>query len=123
MRPIERIDRTIDLLKKLVRKYPDKEFGTLMEEAFFLLQNQYFGLYISGNKMRSKFLAEWFHGKNTDSPSEMDGNEDAQMQNIKEIMDKVLEFSDKKDEESGRVHPMLVEDDIIEVIFKIMLEI
>ena len=121
LRPVERIDRIIDLLKELVQKYPEKSLGRLIEEIFLLMKNQYINLYLQGNRKRSNYLMAWFHGEDTDSQDYEHKNEETQLNDIEKLMKDVMENVHKREEEERLVHPMLVEDDELEVVMRITL--
>lgn len=105
MRPIERIDKIIAMLKNLVDQEPNKNktFGEIMEDLFLLMQNKYFDKVIEGNIRRDGFLRQWFSGV-------------PQAPMLNAVLDKALE----KEREETRVHVMLVEDDALEYALKHM---
>lgn len=114
MRPLERINRIIELVRSLVHKYPDKSFGEVMESAFLLLEEKFMREYIHGNLTRMEYIQDFV--------SRLTIKEvDEESKKIKSLMDRVLENVKELEKRETRIHPMLVEDDVFEELLKFMI--
>jgi len=116
MRPLERIDKIIDLVRTLICKYPDKSFGQVMESVFLLLGEKFINEYIQGNVTRLDYIQDLVDGTH-------DTEEDEETKNIKNIMNNVLDYVKELEKKETRVHPMLVEDDVFEAVLRFMIDI
>jgi hypothetical protein len=113
MRPLERIDRIIELVRSLVHKYPEKSFGEVIESAFTLLEKKFMREYIRGNLTRMGYIQ--------DLVSDVTDKEvDEEVKKVKYLINKVLENVKEREKRQTRVHPMLVEDDVFEELLKFM---
>lgn len=115
MRPLERINRIIELVRSLVHKYPEKSFGEVMESAFLLLEEKFMREYIHGNLTRLEYIQELVSGSTNKEVDE-------KITKVKNVMDSVLEIVKKTEKKETRVHPMLVEDDVFEELLKFMVD-
>ncbi len=115
MRPLERINRIIELTRSLIHKYPEKPFGEVMESAFSLLGEKFMREYIHGNLTRLGYIQDLVSG-----PTNKEVDE--KTKNIKNFMNGVLEKVKELEKRETRIHPMLVEDDVFEDLLKFMVD-
>ena len=115
MRPLERIDRIIELARSLVHKYSEKSFGEVMESAFLLLEEKFMREYIRGNLTRLEYIRDLASG-----PTNKEVDEETKK--VKKVMNSVLEIVKEIEKKETRIHPMLVEDDVFEELLKFMVD-
>ena len=115
MRPLERIDRIIELVRSLVSNYPTKSFGGVMESAFLLLGEKFMREYVRGNLARTDYIQELVRGT-------MNNEVDEGSKKVKNLMIKVLENVKELEKKETRINPMLLEDDVFEELLKFMVD-
>jgi hypothetical protein len=115
MRPLERINRIIELTRSLVHKYPEKSFGEVMESAFLLLEEKFMREYIHGNLTRLEYIQDLVRGSTIKEVDE-------KIKKVKNVMDSVLEIVKEIEKKETRIHPMLVEDDVFEELLKFIVD-
>jgi len=113
MRPLERINRIIELVRSLVHKYPDKSFGEVIESAFLLIGKKFMREYIHGNRTRIEHIQNLVSGL-------ANKEVDEETKKVKSVINRVLENVKELKKKETRIHPMLVEDDVFEELLKFM---
>ena len=91
-------------MREFTSHYPNKTFGEIMDIFFKLIEEKYSDIYILGNQQRGAYLRALLEG------NPMEG-----------VLGGVLSKVEKR--EDFKVHPMMVEDDVIELVLRRHLDI